>query len=46
MKRIGDIPGLPPLIACIGLLVFWDLLARHFNISGLPPPWCRTLGDT
>ena len=39
MKRIGDIPGLPPLIACIGLLVFWDLLARHFNISGLPPPW-------
>ena len=39
MKRIGDIPGLPPLIACIGLLVFWDLLARHFNINGLPPPW-------
>ena len=39
MKRIGDIPGLPPLIACIGLLVFWDLLARHFNISGLPSPW-------
>jgi NitT/TauT family transport system permease protein len=39
VKRVSDIPGLPPLIACIGLLIFWDGLARYFNISGLPPPW-------
>lgn len=39
MKRIADIPGLPPLIACIGLLIFWDGLARYLNVSGLPPAW-------
>ncbi|NWG24312.1 MAG: ABC transporter permease subunit [Pseudorhodoplanes sp.] len=26
-------------MACIGLLVFWDLVARYLAISGLPPAW-------
>jgi ABC-type nitrate/sulfonate/bicarbonate transport system permease component len=35
--RWSTIPGLPPLLACIGLLALWELAARTFNISGLPP---------
>jgi ABC-type nitrate/sulfonate/bicarbonate transport system permease component len=37
MTRLSAIPGLPPLIACAGLLVVWELAARIFGISGLPP---------
>jgi hypothetical protein len=37
MMRLSAIPGLPPLIACIGLLAAWELAARAFDISGLPP---------
>jgi NitT/TauT family transport system permease protein len=37
MMRLSAIPGLPPLIACIGLLAAWELAARAFGISGLPP---------
>jgi NitT/TauT family transport system permease protein len=35
--RIGTLPGLPPLLACIGLLAVWEVAARAFDISGLPP---------
>ena len=35
--RLSTIPGLPPLIACLGLLAVWELAARAFDISGLPP---------
>ena len=35
--RFSAIPGLPPLIACAGLLAVWELAARVFGISGLPP---------
>jgi NitT/TauT family transport system permease protein len=35
--RISAIPGLPPLIACLGLLAAWELASRAFGISGLPP---------
>src|SRR5437868_4716088 len=35
--RISTIPGLPPLIACLGLIAVWELAARAFGISGLPP---------
>jgi len=35
--RLSAIPGLPPLIACAGLLAAWELAARAFGISGLPP---------
>jgi NitT/TauT family transport system permease protein len=35
--RLSAIPGLPPLIACAGLLAAWELGARAFGISGLPP---------
>jgi len=35
--RIGTIPGLPPLLACAGLLAVWEVAARAFDISGLPP---------
>jgi NitT/TauT family transport system permease protein len=37
MTRLSAIPGLPPLIAAAGLLVAWELAARVFDISGLPP---------
>jgi NitT/TauT family transport system permease protein len=37
--RLSTIPGLPPLIACLGLLALWELAARTFQISGLPPAW-------
>jgi NitT/TauT family transport system permease protein len=35
--RISAIPGLPPLLACAGLLAAWELAARLIGISGLPP---------
>jgi NitT/TauT family transport system permease protein len=35
--RFSAIPGLPPLIACAGLLAVWELAAWVFGISGLPP---------
>jgi len=37
MPRLSAIPGLPPLIAAAGLLALWELAARTFDISGLPP---------
>jgi NitT/TauT family transport system permease protein len=35
--RISAIPGLPPLLACAGLLAVWEIAARVLDISGLPP---------
>src|SRR5437763_7646193 len=35
--RVASIPGLPPLLACAGLLTVWEIAARVFDISGLPP---------
>ena len=35
--RLTAIPGLPPLLACVGLLAIWELAARTFQINGLPP---------
>jgi ABC-type nitrate/sulfonate/bicarbonate transport system permease component len=37
MTRISAIPGLPPLLACAGLLAAWEVAARVLDISGLPP---------
>ena len=37
MKRISQIPGLPPLLACAGLLAAWELASYASAISGLPP---------
>src|SRR5207237_5539690 len=37
MTRLSAIPGLPPLIAAAGLLAAWEIAARVFDISGLPP---------
>jgi NitT/TauT family transport system permease protein len=37
MTRISAIPGLPPLLACAGLLAVWEVAARILDISGLPP---------
>jgi NitT/TauT family transport system permease protein len=31
------LPGLPPLIALAALLLVWELAARLFDVSGLPP---------
>jgi NitT/TauT family transport system permease protein len=35
--RVSQIPGLPPLIACLGLLAVWEAASYAFGISGLPP---------
>jgi NitT/TauT family transport system permease protein len=35
--RLSAVPGLPPLLACLGLLALWEVAARAFGISGLPP---------
>jgi NitT/TauT family transport system permease protein len=37
MTRLSAIPGLPPLLACAGLLAAWEAASYAFNISGLPP---------
>src|SRR3954454_25034580 len=37
-ERTG-IPGLPPLLACLALLLVWDLTARLVGIGSLPSPW-------
>jgi NitT/TauT family transport system permease protein len=37
MTRLSAIPGLPPLIACLGLLAVWEAASYAFGISGLPP---------
>ena len=35
--RISQVPGLPPLLACAGLLAVWEIAAHVLDISGLPP---------
>ena len=35
--RLSAIPGLPPLLACFGLLALWEMAARVVGIAGLPP---------
>lgn len=35
--RWSAVPGLPPLLACLGLLALWEFAARVFQINGLPP---------
>jgi len=37
VKQLSAIPGLPPLLACLGLLAVWEIAARALDISGLPP---------
>ena len=37
MGRIGALPGVPPLLAGVALLIAWELAARLIGISGLPP---------
>src|SRR3954452_19430850 len=37
MTRLSAIPGLPPLIACLGLFAVWEAASYTFGISGLPP---------
>jgi NitT/TauT family transport system permease protein len=36
-QRFTAIPGLPPLLACAGLLALWEMAAYAFHIRGLPP---------
>ena len=35
--KLTALPGLPPLLACVGLLLTWEIAARTFAINGLPP---------
>src|SRR5438874_7726678 len=37
--RLAAIPGLPPLMACVALLLAWDMIARLVAIDSLPSPW-------
>ena len=39
MSRLTSLPGVPPLIACLGLLLIWDFFARVVMINGLPLPF-------
>ncbi len=32
--RLASLPGIPPLIACLALLVLWEAAARIFAING------------
>jgi NitT/TauT family transport system permease protein len=36
MRRLA--PGVPPLLACLALLLVWEATARLLDIDGLPPP--------
>src|SRR5690349_17647947 len=35
--RVATAAGLPPLLACLGLLALWEAAARSFDVNGLPP---------
>ena len=35
--RLTSLPGVPPLLACLGLLAAWEMAARVFVLNGLPP---------
>src|SRR5271165_6625267 len=35
----GLFPGLAPLLACVALLLAWDMAARLVAIDSLPSPW-------
>src|SRR5436305_4674070 len=37
MTRLSGIPGVPPLLGCLGLLAVWEAASYTFGISGLPP---------
>jgi NitT/TauT family transport system permease protein len=37
VRRLA-LPGLPPLLACVGLLLLWHGTSLLADISGLPPP--------
>jgi NitT/TauT family transport system permease protein len=39
MRWITATPGLPPVLACLAVLLAWDLVARAAGIDGLPTPW-------
>ena len=36
---LGAIPGVPPLLACLGLLLAWHLTAKLVALDSLPSPW-------
>ena len=36
-RRVSPAAGLPPLLACLGLLALWEAAARSFAVNGLPP---------
>lgn len=36
-RSLGALPGLPPVLACLGLLLIWEALARWYGLAGLPP---------
>jgi NitT/TauT family transport system permease protein len=35
----GAIPGVPALLACLGLLLAWHLTAKLVSLDSLPSPW-------
>ena len=38
-RSLPPIPGLAPLLACLALLLAWDVAARLVAIDSLPSPW-------
>ena len=39
MKNLTAIPGVPPLIACLCLLIAWQLLSMRWGLDSLPTAW-------
>lgn len=37
MRSLTTIPGVPPILACLAVLLAWDLAARLIAVDGLPP---------
>jgi len=35
--KVSSAAGVPPLLACLGLLALWEAAARIFDLNGLPP---------
>ncbi len=39
MKGLAAIPGAPPLVACLALLLAWEIAARVIGLDSLPGAW-------
>ncbi len=45
IEVFGAIPGVPALLACLGLLLAWHLTAKLVALDSLPSPWVCIAGS-